>query len=84
MEVLVRLERARFRRHVQRTMIVATLAAALAAATAPEIYAWMAADPQRLWLVALGTAAVLCVLSLALIVPRLRSMASDVSRMLYP
>ena len=83
-EVLVRLEQARFRRQVQRTVLVATLAAVLAAARAPGINAWIAADAQRLWLVALGTAAVLCVLSLVLIVPGFRSMASNVSRMLYP
>ena len=83
-EVLVRLEQARFRRQVQRTVIVTTLAAVLAAATAPGTYAWIAADAQRLWLVALGMAAVLCVLSLVLIVPGFRSRASKVSRMLYP
>ena len=82
--VLVRLEQARFRWQVQRTVMVATLAAVLAAAGAPGINAWIAADPQRLWLVALGTAAVLCVVSLALIVPGFRSMAGNVSRMLYP
>ena len=69
-EVLVRLEQARFRRQVQRTVIVTTLAAVLAAATAPGTYAWIAADAQRLWLVAFGTAAALFVVSVVLTMPR--------------
>ena len=83
-EVLVRLEQARFRRRVQRTVIIATLAAVLAAASVPGIYPWIAADDQRLWLVGLGTAGVLCVLSFVLIVLRFRSFASNVIGMLYP
>jgi O-antigen/teichoic acid export membrane protein len=83
-EVLLRLEQARFRRQVQRTVVIAILAAGLAVASAPGITAWIAADDQRLWLVALGTAVALCVLSLVLIAPRFRRMASHVSRLLYP
>jgi len=83
-EVLVRVEQARFRLQVQRTVVFAILAAVVAVASAPGITAWIAADDLRLWLVALGTAVASCVLSLVLIVPRFRRMASDVGRLLYP
>lgn len=83
-EVLVRLERARFRRHVGRTVTVAVLLAVLAAANAPVIDAWMAAESQRLWIVALGAAAVPSVLSAVMFVPGIRTGARAVGRWLYP
>jgi hypothetical protein len=56
-EVLVRMERARFRRRVIVTMAVASAAAVLVAISAPSIGAWMAMDVQRVWIVALGATA---------------------------
>src|SRR3972149_429058 len=70
-EGLVRFERARFRRQVRRTVAVAALFAVLAAANAPVIDAWMTADGQRLWAVALAAAAALCVMSGGMVEPRL-------------
>ena len=52
-EVLVRLERARFRRRVMLTMAVAVAAAVLVAVNARAIGAWMAPDVQRVGIVAL-------------------------------
>ncbi|HEX5110466.1 MAG TPA: hypothetical protein VFV95_18575 [Vicinamibacterales bacterium] len=59
LEVLVRLERVRFRRRV--TLAVAA-AAMLAAVSAPALDAWMAADVERFWMLALGAVAALLVL----------------------
>ena len=53
-EVLARLERARFRRRVILTMAVASAAAVLMAVNAQAIGAWMATDVRRVWMVALG------------------------------
>src|SRR5215470_1879634 len=68
-EVLTRLERARFRRRAALTVAVAAVAAVLAAMIAPAIDAWVSADLQRLWIVGLGLAAALFVLS-GLFAPR--------------
>jgi peptidoglycan/LPS O-acetylase OafA/YrhL len=83
-EVLVRLEQARFRRQVRRTVAAAVLLAVLAAVSAPAIDAWITAAGQRLWFVALTAAAALCVLSVAMIVPGFRRVAKAVGRLLYP
>jgi hypothetical protein len=56
-QVLVRLERALFRRRVTLTMAVAAAAAVLLAVNAPAIDAWMAGDVRRVWIVALGAVA---------------------------
>ena len=83
-EVLVRLERARFRRHVSRIVFTAALLAVLAAVSAPDIDAWIAADDSRIWLVALSAAAATCMLSAVLLVPGVRAAVSAVGRLLYP
>jgi FtsH-binding integral membrane protein len=83
-EVLVRLEQQRFRRHVRRTMGVAALLAVLAAVSAPLLSDWMIEDGSRLWFVAVAAAAALCVLSAAMISPALRTAARGVTRLLYP
>lgn len=83
-EVLVRLEQARFRRHVSRIVFTAALLAVLAAVSAPAIAAWMAADDSRIWLVTLGAAAAICGWSAVLIVPGFRAAVSAVGRLLYP
>jgi hypothetical protein len=82
-EVLVRLERARFRRHVGRTAIVALLLAVLAIVSLPAIETWMAADGRHLWFVALAATAALYA-PLVLIRPGVRAVTRAVSRLLYP
>jgi hypothetical protein len=83
-EVLVRLERARFRRHVGRALTVAALLAVLAALSLPLVVPRAAADGGRLWLVTLAAAAALCAPLVLLLRPRLRTATTVVSRMLYP
>jgi hypothetical protein len=56
-EVLVRLERARFRRRVMLTMAVVVAAAVLVAVNAQAIGAWMAMDVRRVGIVAMGAMA---------------------------
>ena len=62
-EVLMRLERARFRRRLILTMAAAFVAAVLLAVNAPTIAAWMAMDLQRVWIVALGASTALFALA---------------------
>ena len=82
-EVLVRLERARFRRQVGRTVAVAAVLAVLVVVAAPAIAGWMAGDVQRLWIVML-TAAALSALPGLMVAPRVRSAAAAIGRLLYP
>jgi hypothetical protein len=83
-EILVRLEQARFRRRVARAAAVAATLAVVAAIYAPVIDAWITADPRRPWFIAVAAAAALCALSGWLIEPRLRTVAKAVGRLLYP
>ena len=83
-EVLVRLEQARFRRHVSRIVFTAALLAVLAAVSAPDIDAWMTADDSRIWLLAAGAAAAICVLSAVLIVRGCGGAVRAVGRLVYP
>lgn len=85
-DVLVRLERARFRRQVALSVAVALVVAVFAAATAPALDAWMEADIQRAWIVALGAVVAMFGLSAALVGtrPGLRNLVSFVDRWLYP
>ena len=62
-EVLLRIENARFKRRVVKTLAVAFAAAALVALNAQAIEAWIATDIWRLWIVAV--AAVVLMFSLA-------------------
>jgi hypothetical protein len=55
-EVLVRVERARFRRRVVRAVTAAALAAALVSVNVSAIEAWIAAGGHRLGIVALFAA----------------------------
>jgi hypothetical protein len=82
-EVLMRLERARFRRRLGRTLVVAGVLAVLAAMNAPAIDAWMAADSQRLWVVSLAAAAMLWGV-LVISEPRFRTVVRVFGRWLYP
>ena len=84
LEVLVRLERERFRRQVRRTMTIAAPLIVLAALIVPELNAWITVDTSRLWFVALTTAAATSTLTVLMTFPRLRVAARGVTRLLYP
>ena len=62
-EVLLRIERARFKRRVIRTLAVAVVAATLVALNAQAIEAWISMDIWRLAIVALGAGAAIFSLS---------------------
>ena len=83
-EVLVRLERARFRRRVALTVPVAAVLAVVVAMSAPSLDAWMGADAQRHWIVAVGAAALFGLSSL-LVESRagVRSVVTAVGRWFY-
>ncbi|MGH9241681.1 MAG: hypothetical protein ACRD3G_26840 [Vicinamibacterales bacterium] len=83
-ELLVRLERARFRRRVGRALVVVGVLAVLAALNVRVIDNWLAADNTRVWVAALAAVATLWALSLVLITPRFRIVARAVGRLLYP
>ena len=53
-EVLLRIERARFKRRLIATVAVTVAAAALTAVNAQAIVAWIATDNSRLWIVGVG------------------------------
>lgn len=53
-EVLLRIERARFKRRVVRTLAVSFSATALVAVIAQAIEAWIATDIWSLWIVAIA------------------------------
>lgn len=76
-EVLVRLEQARFRRHVARVVAVAAAVAVVGAVNAPAVSAWIAADGQRFWIVAFAAAAASCVLPVVILMPGIRTIVND-------
>ena len=85
MDVLVRLERARFRRRMMLAVVAAALVAVLVAVSAPTIADWMAADVRLVWIIALGSAAAWLALSRMLVEPHGVSAAiSALGRWLYP
>jgi hypothetical protein len=61
LDVLARLERARFQRRVVLVTAIALLAVMLVAVNVQAIDAWMAADPRRAWVV--GTIALAALLA---------------------
>jgi len=85
-EVLLRIERARFKRRVIRMLAPAFAAAALLAVNAQAIEAWIATDFWRVCIVALG--AMIGMFSLSGVpfeaLPGVRGMARTFSRWLYP
>jgi len=83
-DVLARLEQARFRRRVRTSVLVAAAVAVLAAVSAPILNGWIA-DVQRLSIAALGVPAVLFAL-LAVLLGRpagVRTLVSAFGRWLY-
>ena len=85
-EVLMRIERARFKRRVVTTLAVAFAAAALVAVNAQAIEAWIATDIWRLWIVAVAVIVIMFSLSGVPIaaVPGFRGFARTLGRWFYP
>jgi hypothetical protein len=85
-EVLLRIEQARFKRRVLRTLAVAFAAAVFVALNAHSIEAWIATDTWHAWIAALGAIAAMFSLSNVPIeaLPGLRGFARTLSRWLYP
>ena len=85
-EVLLRIERARFKRRVLMALAVAFAAAALVAVNAQAIEAWVTTDIWRVCIVALGAVVVMFSLSGVPIqaLPGLRGFARTLGRWLYP
>ncbi len=83
-ELLMRLERARFRRRVERALVVVGVLAVLAALNVRVIDSWLAADNERVWVAALAAVAALWTLSLVLLKPRFRMAVRAFGRLLYP
>jgi hypothetical protein len=83
-EVLVRLERARFRRRVAGAVAAVGVLAILAAVNVRVLGDWMAADQQHFWIVALAAAAALWSIPVVMIEPRFRRVVRAFGRWLYP
>jgi hypothetical protein len=84
-EVLLRIERVRFKRRVVRTLAVAFAAAAIVVVNAQAIEAWIATDIWHVWIAALGAVAAMFSLSGVPIeaLPGFRGFARALSRRLY-
>ena len=83
-EVLVRLERARFRRRVTRTLVVAAFLGLVAAVNAPLIEGWLAAAGPHVRTIAFAAAATMCAVSALLVQSGVRTLVRSVGRWLYP
>jgi hypothetical protein len=85
-EVLLRIERSRFKRRVIRTLAVACAAAALVVLNAQAVEAWIAMDIWHVWTVALGALIVMFSLSGVPIetLPGFRGFARILGRWLNP
>ena len=83
-QVLVRLEQARFRRQVARTIVVAAVLGLVAGVNAPLIVGWFAAAGQHVRIIAFAAAATMCVVPALLIPSSMRTIVRGVGRWLYP
>jgi membrane protein YdbS with pleckstrin-like domain len=84
-QVLVRLEQARFKRRVARTFGVSAVLGLLAAVNAPLIEGWLAAAGQQVWIIAFAAAATMCVVPALIIAPRIRTIVRGVfARLIIP
>jgi len=83
-KVLVRVEQARFKRQVARTIVVAVLLGLVAAVNAPLIEGWLAAAAQHVRIIAFAAAAMMCVVPALMIESSIRTVVSGVGRWLYP
>jgi hypothetical protein len=68
-QVLERLERARFTRRVARSIVVAAALGVVAAVNAPLIEGWLAAAGRHVWILAFVAAATMCVVAASIIEP---------------
>jgi len=83
-KVLVRLEQARFRRQVARTIVGALVLGLIAAVSAPLIEDGLAAAGQYLRIIAFAAAATMCVVPVLLIRSSIRTVVRSVGRWMYP
>jgi hypothetical protein len=83
-KVLVRLEHARFKRQVARTIVVAAVLGLLADVNAPLIDGWLTAAGQHVRVTAFAAAATMCVVPALMIGRRIRTVVGGVGRWLYP
>ena len=83
-KVLERLEQARFRRQVTRTIVVAAVLGLVAAVSAPLIERWLAAAGQHVRIIAFAAAATMCVVPALMIESSIRTVVRGVGRWLYP
>ena len=81
--VLVRLEQARFKRQVTRTILVAVALGLIAAVNAPLIDRWLIGASQHVRVIAFAAAATMCVVP-ALMIESSRTVVRGVGRWLYP
>jgi len=82
-QVLVRLEQARFKRKVTRTIVVALMLGLLAAVNAPLIEGWLTAAGQHVRIIAFAAAATMWVVPV-LLIKSSRTVVRGVGRWLYP
>ena len=85
-EVLLRIERARFKRRVLKILAIAVAAAAPVVVNAHAIEVWITTDIWRVWIVALGAVAAMFSLSGVPIeaLPGLRGFARTLGRWFGP
>jgi len=85
-EVLLRIENARFKRRVVKVLAIAFAAATLVAVNAQTIAAWIATDIWHLWIVAVAAVVIMFSLSGVPIaaLPGFRGFARTLNRWLYP
>ena len=83
-EVLVRLERARFKRQVARTVVVAAALGLVAAVNAPLIEGWLTTAGQHVRILAFAAAATMCVVPTLMTESSIRTAVRGVGRWLYP
>jgi fatty acid desaturase len=84
LDVMVRRERARFRRHLLSTLALVTVTGVLLAVGAPAIATWVGADVWRAWIVAIAAALAVFAVSGVSVheVPGLSSASRSVERWL--
>jgi len=84
MQVLVRLEQARFKRRVARAVVVAAALGLVAALNAPLINGWIVVAGPQVPILAFAAAATMSVVPALLIHSSMRTIVRGVGRWLYP
>ena len=83
-KVLVRLEQARFRRQVARTIAVSIVLGLVAGLNAPLIEGWFVAAGEHVRITAFAAAAIMCVVPALLIKSSPGTVVRGLGRWLYP